>query len=581
MANQPETQALIQNAFAHVQTGKKAEAINLYRQIREVAPDDYETILNYGNLSLILGEIIAAIKAFSELVAIDPDNALYLGLLGKAFLQNGQLKEAVHVLSQAIEIGTATFELLDYLGDAYTSMGEFSTAVEILQKALLQKPREMRVHANLATCLLRIGRHDEALVHAKIAAKLDAKSSYAQYATGCIYMELGQHETAISCFHEAIKLDKTFGYAYQTLAQCKKANEQDRPFISKAEKILKEGIPASARSDIHFCLGKMYDDLKQWDKAFEHYKQGNLLRRDVKIPDFLKKVHQKSKKVFTKKLLNETQPRGLETELPVFIVGMPRSGSTLIEQIIASHPQASGAGELTELDNIARIISPYTRDSKSFVKDWHNVISNSDALKRHAETYLHRLRKDKGSVLRIVDKQLQNFFRLGMIQLLFPNATIIHSVRDPLDTCLSCFFQAFRQIGWASDLVWIGKRYHYYRELVDHWKAVLPSGKITDVHYEELIADPESQARRIIDACRLEWDPLCLDFHKTNKTVGTASQWQVRQPIYRSSMKRWHHYAPYLGELANEIQRYLTEEDIAFLESSGARIKKRRRFAWF
>lgn len=580
MVHQQKTRTLLQEAFKSLHKGRDADARTLYRQIEAIAPDDHESLLQYGDLSVALGEPIEAIKAFGSLVTTNPGDARYLGKLGKAYLQNKQFQEAIHILKNAVELNVGAPELLIDLGAAYASINDFSTAAVILQKVVQLRPREADAHSNLAICLLELGKYDDALAHAKETEKLDVRNPSTQYSIGRIYMELGQHNVAIPHFQKAIRFDKAYGSAYHALAQCKKATEEDRSFIAKTEKVLRESIPAQERAYIHFCLGKMYGDLKQWHSSFEHYKQGNLLRRDVRIPEFPKKLYKKVKKVFAKELLNGTQPHGLETELPVFVIGMPRSGSTLIEQIIASHPQARGAGELEELNSIAHEIASHAH-LKHFVTDWQRAINDTDTLRQYANKYIYHLSsKVETPALRIVDKQPTNYFYLGMIQLLFPNATIIHSVRNPLDTCLSCFFQPFRRVEWSSDLAWIGKWYCYYREIIDYWKTVLPPDKVTDIHYEELVADPEIQIRRIIDACHIEWDPVCLDFYKSDNAVSTASQWQVRQPIYRSSMKRWQPYASYLGELANEIWQYLTEEDIAFLEASGVKTK-RRWSAWF
>jgi hypothetical protein len=316
----------------------------------------------------------------------------------------------------------------------------------------------------------------------------------------------------------------------------------------------------------------MYDDCKQWDKAFEHYRQGNLLKKRAFDPELPSKLFKQVKKVFTRERLQEAEKLGSESEVPVFIVGMPRSGTTLIEQIIASHPEASGAGELQEIDRIAKRICP-----ASDLTQYQGICGANltrSMLNEQADSYLKVLRKTRESASRITDKMPDNYFYLGLITMLFPRARIIHMIRNPLDSCLSCYFQCFNELAWSFDLEWLGKRYRFYREVMAYWRRVLPAGRILDVYYEQLIEDPETQSRRIVEHCGLAWDPGCLEFNKAQRAVNTASMWQVRQPIYRSSTRRWENYAPHLGELAKALGEYL-EEDQETLEAYGIKLRSR------
>jgi hypothetical protein len=278
------------------------------------------------------------------------------------------------------------------------------------------------------------------------------------------------------------------------------------------------------------------------------------------------------KKVFSPELLQQAESLGNDSGVPVFIVGMPRSGTTLTEQIIASHPRASGAGELQEIDRIAKQICP-AADLTQYQSTCRANLTR-ETLGDKAEQYLDVLRKTREASARVTDKMPDNYFYLGLITMLFPRARIVHMTRNPLDNCLSCYFQCFDQLAWSFDLDWLARRYRFYREVMAYWKSVLPADSILDVQYEQLIEDPETQSRRIIEHCGLAWDPACLEFNRAERAVNTASMWQVRQPIYRTSRKRWRNYASHLGELANGLVDYLGE-DAAALAECGIRLRPR------
>ena len=264
------------------------------------------------------------------------------------------------------------------------------------------------------------------------------------------------------------------------------------------------------------------------------------------------------KKTFDASSLQKFRKLGHASEQPVFIVGMPRSGTTLMERMIASNPRAAGAGELPEIPRISRLISPEDNPRQFAATVRANLTDKN--ITNYAKNYLGVLRQSGGNVDRIVDKLPGNAFNLGLISILFPNATIIHAIRHPLDTCLSCYFQNFTNVRWANDFQVIGEIYDHYREVMTHWEDILPNGKIIDVHYEQLIDDPETYGRHMLEACGLEWDSDSLEFYKKETVVKTASLWQARQPIYQSSKMRWKNYASHIANLADALSDYLQDD---------------------
>ena len=348
--------------------------------------------------------------------------------------------------------------------------------------------------------------------------------------------------------------------------------------ISKIEKILEGSISANDRSYFCFALAKMYDDCREWDHSFKYIKQANLLARSrhhiVDLDD--RNLFKSLKRVFSKDLFDELKPIGNQSEIPVFIIGMPRSGTSLVEQIISCHSEAAGVGELDNINMLAEsIASPDI--PKQYQQDW-NKIFNQDSITKYSEDYLNTLRLNREGALRVTDKMPGNYFHLGLITILFPNASIIHVMRDPLDTCISCYFQPFTgsRHGWSFEPESIARHYSNYRKIMEYWKSILPTGKILDIKYEQLIDEPEMTARNMLEHCKLDWDPECLNFHNSNKVVNTASAWQVRQPMYKTSIKRWRRYGPQVGEFAIGIAEYLDDDDRQYLEQMGIKLKSKQ-----
>ena len=305
---------------------------------------------------------------------------------------------------------------------------------------------------------------------------------------------------------------------------------------------------------IHFALGKALEDVGDYPRAFEHLLQGNALkRREVHYDEAANQQLSGRCRRFDSGLLERFAGVGDPSPVPIFVLGMPRSGSTLVEQILASHPQIHAAGELKNLDRVIEALSDCEGRPASFPQ------SVSGARRRRFAAAGPGLSgKSAGSSrrqARITDKTPINFFYVGLIRLILPNARIIHTMRDPVDTCVSCFSKLFPAgATFSYDLAELGCYYRWYHELMDHWRSVLPAGAMLDVSYEDVVGNLEEQARRLIDYCGLPWDDRCLSFHKTNRPITTPSNVQVRRPLYRSSVARWRRYEAYLEPLLVELE---------------------------
>lgn len=550
--------AQIQKAAQHVRKGRRAEGLAIYEEVAQRAGDDAAVRIQLGHFCSELRAFDQAIEHYAVAVEQEPDNAHSLGFLGVAYQQNGQSKEALDVLNRAMAIDAELPSVLNCLGVIHLERDDYGQARAHLERATRLKPGDASIRANYATSLMHLNEHEEALKQAQKAVKQDPANWYGHYIVGNILTESGRTDEAIRHFEKTIREYRTFGAAYDLLARIRKFTAADRPFIEKTERVLKAGMPPEQRYSVHYALGKMYDDCREWDKAFEHFRQANLLKKKPFDAHGERKAFRHKKKAYDAAALERYRCLGHPSKQPVFIVGMPRSGTTLMEQMIATHPRAAGANELQEIPRIADLVSP-SDDLRRFVRATHANLT-PDNITEYAERYLGVLRQGREAADRIVDKLPGNFFYLGLISILFPNATIIHAVRHPLDTCLSCYFQNFTQLRWTNDFKVIAEMYRCYREVMAYWECVLPDGKILDVRYERLIEDPEAEGRRMIEHCGLEWDSSLLRFHEQKRVVKTASFWQVRQPIYRSSKMRWMNYAGHLEELANELSDYLQDE---------------------
>jgi tetratricopeptide (TPR) repeat protein len=371
----------------------------------------------------------------------------------------------------------------------------------------------------------------------------------------------GRFEDAAVMFKRVLEINPRMPTAWAAQVGLRTMTSLDAAWLEGAEKIAASGIAPLDEADMRFAIGKYCDDVDDFEKAFRSYKRGNELLKGI-AEEYVREDRTRFvddlMRVYTREAISQAGVGGSASEKPIFVVGMMRSGTSLAEQIISSHPFAKGAGELGFWGDAVR-------EHESAIR---RGLLGELIKKKLAEEYLRVLARDSIDASRIVDKAPVNSDRLGVIYSVFPNARIIYMQRDPIDTCLSCYFQRFSTaLNFTMDLSDLA---HYYREhqrLITHWRAVLPPGTILDVPYEELVADQEGWTRKMLDFVGLEWDERCLDFHKTKRSVVTASYWQVRQKIYNNSVGRWRNYEKFISPLLGLKQ----------LESTNSRAGANRR----
>ncbi len=548
----------IQEAAKLLRGGNRSEALLIYHEVKEASERHPPVELQLGYLCEEFGDIDEAITHYEIVAEQAPDQAQVLSVLGRAYLHAHELDKAFEVLEKAVELDPDIVEAQHGLGAYYMRRLDYENAIGPLERACELRPRDVGVRINLASTLEKLNRHEEALSNINRALQLDKKSPNGHLVMVEILSRTGDMEGAQKQVEKLVKLQPQFGAAYDQLARIRKFTDDDLPLIRQAEKALKHGMPPKERCNLLFAIGKMYDDCGRYDEAFASYQQANLLRKhryDIDSDaDLVKALH----RAFTAKNISTLAKNGNPSAKPVFIVGMPRSGTTLMERIIASHPQGGGAGELPQMISAGHKMFPKGERRKS-LKQLQDDLSK-DRIEQFTEDFLRVLEQAKGDATRIVDKMPGNARFLGFIHVLFPNATIIHAMRHPLDSCLSCYFQNFAELWWSNDLPVIAREYTLYRKSMEYWKSVLPEGTILDVQYESLVEDPETHARRMLDAIGLDWDPAVLEFYRKKGVVRTASVAQTRQKIYKSSRARWMNYAEHLGPLVDGIAPYLEDD---------------------
>jgi tetratricopeptide (TPR) repeat protein len=434
-------------------------------------------------------------------------------------------------------------------------LGQLNGALESCEKAIALRPLFAEAFYNKGNIFRELDRLDEACEsfwHA-IAIKPDFAGAYNNI--GLSLRELGRIDEAQDAFRKALDIEPRNVSALFNLSHSKKfeAGEPDLDFMRElsAEQDL---LSTDERVELNFALGKAYADLKDHRRSFEHLLAANQTKRAIFPYDEQGSISAFNllERIFSHELIKSKSGYGDPSRQPIFIVGMPRSGTTLVEQILASHSKVYGAGESEALRRTAHVM--YRADgTKIHYPNYMPGLDLADLAKLGAH-YLTAINEGRPSSERITDKMPANFLFVGLIHLILPNAKIIHTMRDPIDNCISCFSILFTNgQEFTYDLGELGRYYRRYERLMAHWHSVLPQNKILDVQYEDVVADLETEARRILAFCELPWDDRCLSFHETERPVRTASMTQVRQPIYSRAVGRWRVYEEFLGPLLEAL----------------------------
>lgn len=527
------------------------EALASYDKAIALKPDFAEAYDNRGVALKEMQRLDEAVDSYEKAIALKPDLAEAFHNRSVALRELGRLHEALASCDRASELKPDLADALHNRSTVLRELGRLDEALASCNRAVAARPNSPEAFHIKGVVLRQLGRLDEASASLETALALRSDFATALNDMGNVLKDIGQLQRAQRHYEQAAQLDPNMAAAYLNLADLKKFAPGDAHLAGMEALAAKAGgLSKKDRMQLDFALGKAYADLKNYPRSFTHLLAGNAAKRATINYDetAVFALYDRIEAVVTRDLIAQKSGYGSPSRLPIFVLGMPRSGTTLIEQIIASHPMVRGAGELDTFKKaVSAVRGPYgwTAVYPEFL-----LTTEPEILQQIGERYIAELRKLAPADEHVTDKMPSNYYFVGLIHLALPNAKIIHSVRNPLDTCISCFSKLFSgEQNHTYDLVELGHYYRRYERLMAHWHHVLPPQSILDVRYEDVIADLEGQARRIIDYCGLPWDPRCLAFHETDRPVLTASATQVRQPIYNSAVDRWRVYSEYLEPL--------------------------------
>ena len=468
-----------------------------------------------------------------------PNHALALYVLGTIGL-NFDDELALEYLSQACSEmpGNPYFQFT--LGECYLKLGDYLPAIAHLQRACELKPDMVEALCALGRAYVDFDKGEMALPVYQKALELNRDHPLVRIGLARILIDLGRMEEATAYLEETIARRENVSAAYMALVNIRRFSTAPPELDSILTELSNSPNSADEAYNLHQAAGKVLNDLERYDEAIEHYLKAKEFRAQTCDIESYRRWVDSMIALFDTELLATKAGYGDPSEVPVFVLGMPRSGTTLTEQICSSHPDVHSAGELTKLGRIA--VSTNLKMELGPAFGQMVKLMTAERSQIFAEEYLSNLRIYSPIASRIVDKMPHNFEIIGLIGILFPNARIIHCRRSPIDSCLSCFLSSLKGTHtYTSDLTTLGLYYREYNRLMCHWKSIMP-GRIFDNSYEDLIVDQEGQSRRLINHLGLAWDNACLRFFEKEGSVKTLSHWQVRQPIYSSSVKRWKNY---------------------------------------
>lgn len=527
--------------------GQYEAALEHARRTAELLPDWWRGHAQVGALHLVIGQPLKALPPLKRAHALAPDVAEVLNNIGAALRVAGGLHESIEFFEKAALADPGSLDATSNLANALTESGRGDEAITALERVIALGHESADVYDMMGKALWKTEHIEAGIAWFDKALALDPAHANAMGHRGNAWLELGKIEEGIASLRAAIDTAPERGEFYHVLAGV------DPDALTEADvatlERLASGPATEERSDVDFALSRVYDRRGETERSFRHLLAANAavharLRYDEAAQFAL---FDRLTALFTPELFERERAGANPSERPVFIVGMPRSGTTLIEQVLASHPSVYGAGEL---DLFTRVSDRVLEASGSSAEV---AIRTSDAVLREIATgYLAGIAElAPPGALRVTDKMPNNFLSVGLIALTFPNARIIHARRSPLDTCVSCFSINFASAGlvWTCDLTDLGRYYRRYERLMEHWRAVLPPGRMLEVQYENMVDDLEAQARRIVEYCGLPWNERCLEFHTLNRPIKTASVTQVRRPIYRTSVNRAERYGDLLAPL--------------------------------
>ncbi len=539
----------------HASCGEPAAAVACYEKALKLAPDHPGVRYALAMVLADLGRSADAIAQIRLALSKRPDHLESHFALGNLLYGQGQNAEAMQCYARVLQFSPRHAETHNNLGNVLLSTAQHERAIAHYKTAIEINPSYADAHGNLGNAFLELNRLEESIAQNRRALELKPLRFGSYNNLGVALQALGRFEEAKEAFGRAIELAPQEASVHLNLANMDRFKPDDNRL--PALRRLLDGVDAlddERQIAARFAMGKALSDLKRYDDAFAELNKANALKRKHIDYDEGQRLGmlEKITTIFTRELISSRSESGDRSWSPIFIVGMPRSGTTLMEQVLASHSKVFGAGELETFKEM--VIGAV--DSQAIFPAYPELVGSlsPETIRKIGETYTSRVRALAPDAAHIVDKMPLNFAFVGLIHMALPNAKIIHTRRDPLDTCVSCYSLLFTgNQPFAYDLAELGRYHRSCEAVMEHWHQVLPPGTLIDVRYEDLVDDLEGISREALRHCGLDWEDACLNFHDTERTVRTASLMQVRKPLYRSAMGGWRRYARHLTPLADAL----------------------------
>jgi len=550
----PIPQSDLQSAVSFVTNGKIIEALEIVEPLIEKHPNEPILFNIRGVCNKAKNEFKDAVNDFNQAVLIKPDYSEAYFNLGVTLQEMGDSDNAINAYQNALKHNNNYPKAHNNLGQLYIISGKLDFAIDHLEWAVALQPQFSDAYNNLGSAYISSNKVYDAIESFEKALSLNSKFSIAYNNLGIAYQRIGELNLAVENFEKAIAINPNYIKAHSNLSGLKTYTLTDSQFDQMKFLLLSKELTQQDQIFLNFALAKANEDLKKYDKAIKLIHKGNLLRKNLSkySIDESENHNEIIKRLFTENSFKKEIKISYKSSdiRPIFILGMPRSGTSLIEQIISSHPSVYGAGELNDL---TKILIPIITECVE--KDDYKI-SENDFLKIRGQ-YFKSLTEINASEKIITDKWPLNFRHIGFIFSAFPEAKIVHVKRDARAVCWSIYKHYFsgKGNGWAYNLDDLAKFYKLYDELMEYWHKIYPN-KIYDISYEELTKNQEKETKKLIDYCDLEWDPNCLNFHKNKRDVNTASAIQVRKKMYQGSSQDWKSYEGYLKPLVDSLKGY-------------------------
>jgi len=575
-------------AHALISQGHNEEAIAGYKRVVELTPDNPVAYRDLSMAYMMLGRMHEAYEALEASFKRDPDREELVPAIEHH--RAGDFGEAESVCREVLRKDPGNFDATRLLGMLATQSGNHELAIQMLRNTIKLEPRFFGAYIELARALVETDQLEECDAVIQTAIRLQPELALPRAMLGYVYNKegrfeeaaevfkialekqpdhgaslaglsfalktVGRREEAVETYQNCIKAYPNLGDAYWGLANLKTFRFSDDQIAAMEERVDDESLTEDTRANFNYALGKAYEDYGNYDQAFSRYERGAQLRRSTQRydPVLNETTHDNIIKTITPEVLQQNKGNGDPDPAPIFIVGLPRSGSTLIEQILASHSQVDGTHELPDLPRIINAINRQKPNGDGYPQA---LLHYGEELVTLGRQYIEMTQRHRGDAPFFTDKLPNNFASVGLIALILPNAKVINACRHPLDSCMGCYKQLFYDAQtFTYDLFELGEYYLVYQRMMDYWHEILP-GKVLNVQYEQMVADQENQTRRLLEHCGLPWEDNCIRFYETERAVVTASSEQVRQPIHSKSVNSWRRFEKHLGPLIEVLEPLL------------------------